>query len=117
MDEVQASLQRGPIRLARRSVLAAALLTPTLTAAGGKSQPALLPAYVVEGRPAVRWSLAERMANYHTPGVSIAVFEAGALAWAQGFGVQVTGGAAPVGPRTLFQAASISKVVAATAAL
>ena len=50
------------------------------------------------------------------PGVSVAVIRNGAIAWAQGFGVLRRGGA-PVTSETLFQAGSISKPVAAMAAL
>ncbi len=60
--------------------------------------------------------LEERMAAYHVPGLSIAVIHNGTIEWAQGFGVVQAGGN-PVTPETLFQAASISKPVAAMAAL
>lgn len=71
----------------------------------------------VAGREPVRWTLAERMEHYRVPGVSIAVIEDGRVAWARGFGVREAGGTEPVTPETLFQAASISKPVAATAML
>jgi CubicO group peptidase (beta-lactamase class C family) len=61
-------------------------------------------------------TLAERMAELHVPGVSIAVVHNGVIEWAQGFGVQQVGGR-PVTADTLFQAGSISKPVAAMAAL
>jgi len=61
-------------------------------------------------------TLAERMAELHIPGVSIAVVHNGVIEWAQGFGVQQVGGK-PVSADTLFQAGSISKPVAAMAAL
>jgi CubicO group peptidase (beta-lactamase class C family) len=60
--------------------------------------------------------LEDRMAANHVPGVSIAVIHNGAIEWAQGFGVAQLGGG-PVTPETLFQAGSISKPVAAMAAL
>jgi CubicO group peptidase (beta-lactamase class C family) len=60
--------------------------------------------------------LLERMAVDHVPGVSIAVIHNGAIEWAQGFGVVRLGGAR-VTAETLFQAGSISKPVAAMAAL
>jgi CubicO group peptidase (beta-lactamase class C family) len=68
-------------------------------------------------RTPARWTLAERMANHRVPGVSIAVIDGGRVAWARGFGVKDAGGADPVTPATLFQAASISKPVSATAML
>ncbi|QSQ28494.1 serine hydrolase [Pyxidicoccus parkwayensis] len=64
-----------------------------------------------------RLSLQQWMELYKIPGVSVAVFEKGALVWAKGYGVKQTGGTAPVTPDTLFQAASISKPVTALAAV
>jgi CubicO group peptidase (beta-lactamase class C family) len=77
----------------------------------------LRPLVEAVGRPPVRWTLAERMAHYKVPGVSIAVIEGGRVAWARGFGVKAAGTSDSVNPTTLFQAASISKPVAATAML
>jgi CubicO group peptidase (beta-lactamase class C family) len=56
------------------------------------------------------------MAELHVPGVSIAVVHNGVIEWAQGFGVQRIDGP-PVTAGTLFQAGSISKPLAAMAAL
>jgi len=56
------------------------------------------------------------MAQLHIPGVSIAVIHRGTIEWSAGFGVKELGGA-PVDADTLFQAGSISKPVAAMAAL
>ncbi|MFC5461411.1 serine hydrolase domain-containing protein [Massilia niabensis] len=61
-------------------------------------------------------TLADEMRRLNVPGVSIAVIRGGKIAWAQGFGVTHIGGPA-VTADTLFQAASISKPVAAMAAL
>jgi len=47
----------------------------------------------------------------------VAVVDGGEIAWAQGYGVRTAGSGAPVTTATLFQAASISKPVAALAAL
>jgi CubicO group peptidase (beta-lactamase class C family) len=71
---------------------------------------------VVKGDPASTTKLADRMAALHVPGVSIAVIHDGKIEWARGFGVTSVGGP-PVTPDTLFQAASISKPVAAMAVL
>ncbi len=79
----------------------------------------LLPAIVVKGQTQPL-KLVEQMAKYKVPGVSIAVINDGKLEWAKGYGVTEAGGATPVTPikpDTLFQAASISKPVAALAAL
>ena len=67
------------------------------------------------GAAQVRHTLADRMAEWHVPGVSIAVVEDGRVAWAQGYGQ--TGDGGPVTAETKFQAASISKPVAAMVAL
>jgi CubicO group peptidase (beta-lactamase class C family) len=74
------------------------------------------PAIIVKGEPAAVTKLADRMAALHVPGVSIAVIHDGKIEWARGFGVTRIDGP-PVTPDTLFQAASISKPVAAMAVL
>jgi CubicO group peptidase (beta-lactamase class C family) len=79
-------------------------------------QDGLLPAVLIKGEPVQRTKLGDRMAALHVPGVSIAVIHDGQIEWARGFGVTKMGGAA-VTAETLFQAASISKPVAALAAL
>jgi CubicO group peptidase (beta-lactamase class C family) len=57
------------------------------------------------------------MRRLHVPGVSVAVIHDGRIAWAKGYGVTQAGGNTPIMPATLFQAASISKSVTATAAM
>src|SRR5580704_8282101 len=74
------------------------------------------PATLVKGDPVPTAKLADRMAALHVPGVSIAFIHDGKIEWARGFGVTSIGGP-PVTPETLFQAASISKPVAAMAVL
>jgi len=71
---------------------------------------------LVKGDPKSCATLADRMEQLHVPGVSIAVIHNGAIEWARGFGVVEVGGAA-VDADTIFQAGSISKPVAAMAAL
>ena len=77
---------------------------------------AILPGIVVKGdaRP---MAMADRMRFHHTPGVSVAVLNGGVIEWARGYGVLEAGRGEPVTPHTRFQAASISKPVAAMAAL
>ena len=58
-------------------------------------------------------TLAARMAELRVPGVQIAVFDSGRVVWARGYGVRDAATGAPVDTLTLFQAASISKPVAA----
>ena len=82
-----------------------------------KVEAGLLPRVWVSSEPAKTGSLAERMAFYNVPGVSIAVIKDGRISWAKGYGVLETGKSQPVDPHTIFQAGSISKPTAAIAAL
>lgn len=75
----------------------------------------LRPAVVIKGQASTR-ALADEMKALRVPGVSIAVIKGGKVEWARGFGVTREGGAA-VTADTLFQAGSVSKPVAAAAAL
>jgi CubicO group peptidase (beta-lactamase class C family) len=76
----------------------------------------LLPAVIIKGRTTAM-KLAERMAHYKVPGLSVAVINNGKIEWARGYGVVEKDGDKPVTPDTLFLAGSISKPVAALAAL
>jgi CubicO group peptidase (beta-lactamase class C family) len=62
-------------------------------------------------------TIAERMAYYQTPGMSIALINNGEIEWAKGYGILETGRTEPVTPETIFQACSISKHVAMVGAL
>jgi len=77
----------------------------------------LLPEVVLEGEPVPTFSLRERMEHRGVPGVSIAVINNGHVEWTAGYGVRETGRSDSVTASTLFQAASISKPVAALGAL
>lgn len=77
----------------------------------------LRPAILLEGSAQQRFRLEERMRFYKTPGVSVAVIDNHSVAWARGYGVREAGTTSPVTADTLFQAASISKPVAALVAL
>lgn len=77
----------------------------------------LLEPVQVEGREPRRLVLADRMALHRVPGVSVAVISGGRLEWARGWGYAEIEPDRPVTPETLFQAASMSKPVAALAAL
>src|SRR5688572_33275712 len=105
----------------RHVVLLAAGLSATITGSDptriGRVESGLLPGQVIKGTTAPRFTIAERLAHYKVPGVSVAVFENGELAWARGYGVVEAGSSAAVTPSTLFQAASISKPVAAVGAM
>jgi CubicO group peptidase (beta-lactamase class C family) len=63
----------------------------------------------------VAWSLEERMRHYQVSAVSLAVIDQGELAVAAEFGVLERGGRVAVNRESLFQAASMSKPVAALA--
>ncbi len=76
-----------------------------------------MPAEIGKGESAPTWTIAERMAHYNVVGVSVAVIDNYAIHWAKGYGVLDKDSHQPVTPETLFQAGSISKPVAATAAL
>jgi len=69
----------------------------------------------IKGAPG--WSIQERMTRYKIPGVSVAVINDFKVDWAKGYGVKDAETREPVTTETLFQAGSISKPVAAMAAL
>jgi CubicO group peptidase (beta-lactamase class C family) len=77
----------------------------------------LLPRVVPRGQAERRMSIAERMAYHGVPGLSVAVIDDGRVAWARAYGVQEAGSQNLVNANTLFQAASLSKPVAAFGAL
>jgi len=89
---------------------------PAVEAKIQRIQNGLLTPVMIEGETSQTTKLVERMTQIRVPGVSIAVIHDGKIEWARGFGVTATG-KAPVTPNTLFQAASISKPVAAVAVL
>ncbi len=71
----------------------------------------LQPKTALEGKFAEAQTLSDRLAYYHTPGVSIAVINNFEIEWAQGFGVCDSRFEHQVATDTLFQSASISKAV------
>ena len=77
----------------------------------------LLPEVLIKGQAPPRITIAERMARYNVPGVSVAYFEHGRIVWTRTYGFADVAAKTPVTPETLFQAASISKPVAALAML
>jgi CubicO group peptidase (beta-lactamase class C family) len=62
-------------------------------------------------------TLQQVMARFRVPGVSVAVISDFQIHWAKGYGVADVEAGAPVDANTLFQAASISKPVAAMAVI
>ncbi|MGE0552756.1 MAG: serine hydrolase [Gemmatimonadales bacterium] len=77
----------------------------------------LRPALEIRGEPPVRWTLAERMAHHHVPGLSIAVIDSGRIAWARAVGLREAGSPDSVDNETVFQAGSISKPTFAVLAM
>lgn len=59
----------------------------------------------------------ERMKELNIPGLSVAIMKNGVVEWAKGYGMADSSENRKVTPKTLFQAGSISKPVAATRAL
>lgn len=78
---------------------------------------AIKPHVIIRGQEPAPASISDRLAHYNVPGVSVAVMLDGELAWARGYGMADSASGHPVTDQTLFQAASISKPVAAMAAL
>lgn len=113
----------------RRSLIPSALLLAVLAAPTRAQLPAtpdaraaaiadgIQPAIQIAGRDVETSSITDRMAALGVPAVSVAVIHDGRIDWAQAWGVAdaETGRAAT--PHTLFQAASMSKPIAALAAL
>jgi CubicO group peptidase (beta-lactamase class C family) len=68
-------------------------------------------------KPPLRLDLLKLMQVYKVPGLSVAVIDNFQIVWAKAYGVIEAGSNTAVTPKTLFQAGSISKPVAASAAL
>jgi CubicO group peptidase (beta-lactamase class C family) len=77
----------------------------------------LLPELLIEGEKVDAYNILERMEHYNVPGVSIAFLDKGKILWARGYGYADVEKQLPVDEKTLFEVASISKPVAAMAAL
>lgn len=77
----------------------------------------LRPRVSIANRPDPAFSLEERMALHHVPGVSVAVIDDHRIVWSRGYGVRAAGEGTPVDTLTRFQAGSISKPVFASGAM
>lgn len=77
----------------------------------------LMPRFIIEGKDTVAYNILDRMKHFNVPGVSIAFMDEGEIKWAKGYGYSDMENQREVDENTLFQAASISKPVAALAAL
>ena len=78
---------------------------------------AMEPPVIVEGRTYRPRPVTDLMQRAKVPGISVAVVEDGRVVWARAFGVADRATGRGVTPETMFQAASISKPVAASGAL
>ena len=75
------------------------------------------PGLVIKGEEVAYSSFTELMEKHQVPGLSLAVINDGEVEWAKGYGVLEEESNKEVNENTLFQAASISKPVAAMAGL
>lgn len=82
-----------------------------------KVESSLLPQVIIEGDSVQHFNIQDRMDHYKVPGLSIAVVEDGKILWAKGYGYFSYDTSIRVDETTMFQAASISKPVAALMAL
>lgn len=71
----------------------------------------------VRGEDPVRFDLRSRMRHHRVPAVSVAVVEGARIVWARAWGEADPAAGVRAGEGTLFQAASVSKPLAALAAL
>ena len=94
-----------------RTVLLLLLLRGAAPASGQSAAPATLPVDALEARiPAI-------LDSADVPGLSIAVIDGGRVVWTGAFGVRTSTTREPVGPETVFEAASLTKPVFAYALL
>src|SRR5262249_42860683 len=107
-------------------VVAAALVCRDASARAGDPQlrgriprveSGLLPAVGIRGEPSPAKTVADRMAFYKVPGLSVALIDGGEVSWARGYGMTERGGTRAVTEDTLFQTASIGKALSAFVAL
>ena len=95
---------------------AASAQSPAILERIARVEQGLLAPVAVRGAPPHTMRLEERMRALRVPGVSIAVINHGAIEWARAYGVADVRTGRPVTTDTLFQAASISKPLAAVTA-
>jgi CubicO group peptidase (beta-lactamase class C family) len=91
--------------------------TPDVNARVRRVEQGLLPAIRVQGRAAPPATIEQRMQVHGVPAVSVAVIQDGRIEWAKAYGFADLESRRPATTSTLFQAASISKPVAAIGAL
>src|SRR3569623_241871 len=107
------------------AVVAAALLTVPTSGSAAVSQAdriahieaSLTPPVQVRGRPVTARTLDQEMAAHHLPSISVAVVDHGKVVWAKAYGLADVAAKRAATTRTLYQAGSISKPVAASGAM
>src|SRR5580704_1784569 len=104
-------------KLSASNLSSAQAADPALAARISRIESGLLPAVIIKGQLPKPMTIADRMAFHKVPGVSVAFFDHGQVLWTRAYGFADVASKKPVSPNTLFQAASISKPVAALAAL
>lgn len=102
---------------ARENALASNAIPDTSQSVDLTSDTVLLKLPAEENQAPLEVTLKQLMDTYKVPGLSAAVIDNYQIAWAKGFGVTEPGGNTPVTTKTLFQAGSISKPVAAVGAM
>jgi CubicO group peptidase (beta-lactamase class C family) len=97
----------------------ALLLSSSLACASPPSasfEAKLAPAIIIDGAEP-HWTLQERMAFYHVPGVAIAIIRGYRIAEIRTYGVRAVGRPEPIDDDTLFSVGSLSKIPTALASL
>ncbi len=102
---------------ARRVATPAPDVAADVSARIARIEQGLLPTAQVQGRTYTPVSIEERMRVLGVPAVSVAVINGGRVEWAKAYGFADVEARRPATAATLFQAASISKPVAAMGAL
>ena len=123
------AIERHGKRPALYSAALAALLCAGSALAGGPEasnntfdliaalEHGLRPSMLKANEPLPGWSLQERMAQHHVPGVAIAVLKDGNVVQSAGFGVREAGTQDAVDADTLFSVGSVSKIATAAVTL
>ena len=115
-----AALRASTAALVTSALLSVVLLSPSSaqTRTAAESMAAIEGAQASPGENGLgALTIAQLMERFHVPGVSVAVIHDFEIHWARGYGIADVETGAPVDAETLFQAASISKPVAAMGVL
>src|SRR5262249_35184504 len=116
-------LSRLPILIATLSIVVAAQTTPEASPSRELTADSVVVSLPLgqnaqgQPEPPLEMTLQQLMKTFKVPGLSMAVIDNYKIAWAKGYGVIGPGSSEPVTTRTLFQAGSISKPVAAVGAM